>query len=171
MLIFIFNTSLGRNPVRLTPGLNIQIPFYHQVSRLDLRESSISIPNVRSYFTFGHKSNYSVNNNMTASRIHCWQCASLFKSNQFIFPQIPHYQVPVLCSGSLFYRVFDGYKVNHSIWPQLGEITDNFQACFEVSDVEQNVKNTGMSAVRSVLGTFTYDQVGYFLILQSSIWK
>ena len=37
-----------------------------------------------------------------------------------------------------------------------------FQACFEVSDVDLNIKNTGMSAVRSVLGTFTYDQVRYF---------
>jgi hypothetical protein len=35
----------------------------------------------------------------------------------------------------------------------------HLQACFEVSDVNLNVKNTGMSAVRSVLGTFTYDQV------------
>ena len=35
----------------------------------------------------------------------------------------------------------------------------HLQACFEVSDVDMNVKNTGMSAVRSVLGTFTYDQV------------
>jgi len=95
--------SLGRNPVRLTPGLNIKIPLYHQVSKLDLRESSISIPNLPGY---------------TADN------------------------VPVLCSGSLFYRVFDGYK-----------------ACFEVSDVDINVKNTGMSAMRSVLGTFTYDQV------------
>ena len=47
-----------------------------------------------------------------------------------------------------------------------GEITEDFKACFEVSDVDENVKNTGMSAVRSVLGTFTYDQVRYFLILQ-----
>jgi regulator of protease activity HflC (stomatin/prohibitin superfamily) len=95
--------SLGRNPVRLTPGLNIAIPLYHHVTKLDLRESSISIPNLPGY---------------TADN------------------------VPVLCSGSLFYRVLDGYK-----------------ACFDVSDVDLNVKNTGMSAVRSVLGTFTYDQV------------
>ena len=51
-------------------------------------------------------------------------------------------QVPVLCSGSLFYRIKDSYK-----------------ACFEVSEVEKNVSNIGTSAVRSVLGTFTYDQV------------
>jgi regulator of protease activity HflC (stomatin/prohibitin superfamily) len=53
-----------------------------------------------------------------------------------------HTQVPVLCSGSLFYRIKDSYK-----------------ACFEVSEVEKNISNIGMSAVRSVLGTFTYDQV------------
>ena len=44
---FYLYISLGRNPVRLTPGVNVKIPFYHQVTKLDLRESSISIPNVR----------------------------------------------------------------------------------------------------------------------------
>lgn len=52
--ILIFFISLGRNPVRLTPGVNIKIPFYHQVSRLDLRESSIAIPNVRHQLRFGY---------------------------------------------------------------------------------------------------------------------
>lgn len=33
------------------------------------------------------------------------------------------------------------------------------QSCFAISDVGENVKNTGTSAVRSVLGLFTYDQV------------
>ena len=41
------------------------------------------------------------------------------------------------------------------------------QACFEVSDVDINVKNTGMSAVRSVLGTFTYDQVCLVLLFSN----
>lgn len=95
--------SLGRSPVKLTPGLNIAIPFYHQVTILDVRESSVNIPNLPGY---------------TADN------------------------VPVLCSGSLFYRINDSYK-----------------ACFEVSQVEQNVQNIGTSAMRSVLGTFTYDQV------------
>lgn len=54
-------------------------------------------------------------------------------------------QVPVACSGSLFYRITDGYK-----------------ACFAVSDVQANIQNTGTSAVRSVLGHFTYDQVRAF---------
>ncbi|KAF5366177.1 hypothetical protein D9758_005811 [Tetrapyrgos nigripes] len=60
-------------------------------------------------------------------------------------PKLPGYtsdNVPVVCSGSLFYKVTDGYK-----------------ACFGVSDVHENIKNTGTSAMRSVLGTFTYDQV------------
>ncbi|KAJ7471267.1 hypothetical protein B0H11DRAFT_1376656 [Mycena galericulata] len=95
--------SLGRNPVRLTPGLNINIPIYHALHKIDLRESSISIPNLPGY---------------TADN------------------------VPVSCSGSLFYRITDGYK-----------------ACFDVSDVQNNIRNTGTSAVRSVLGHFTYDQV------------
>ncbi|KAJ7083635.1 hypothetical protein B0H15DRAFT_417083 [Mycena belliarum] len=95
--------SLGRNPVRLAPGLNLNIPVYHSVQKIDLRESSISIPNLPGY---------------TADN------------------------VPVSCSGSLFYRIVDGYK-----------------ACFAISDVQNNIKNTGTSAVRSVLGHFTYDQV------------
>lgn len=95
--------SLGRSPVKLTPGLNVSIPFYHQVTILDVRESSVNIPNLPGY---------------TADN------------------------VPVLCSGSLFYRINDSYR-----------------ACFEVSEVEKNVQNIGTSAMRSVLGTFTYDQV------------
>jgi len=95
--------SLGRNPVKLTPGLNIAVPFYHQVTKLDVRESSATIPNLQGY---------------TADN------------------------VPVLCSGSLFYRIKDSYK-----------------ACFAVSEVEKNVQHIGMSAMRSVIGTFTYDQV------------
>lgn len=95
--------SFGRNPIRLEPGLNIKIPGYHTVLDVDMRESSISIPNLPGYTSDN---------------------------------------VPVTCSGSLFYRIVDGYK-----------------ACFEVSDVQANIKNTGMSAVRSVLGSFSYDQV------------
>ncbi|KAF8874434.1 hypothetical protein BD779DRAFT_1566795 [Infundibulicybe gibba] len=96
--------SLGRDPVRLSPGLNIKIPLYHTVLHIDLRESSIAIPNLPGY---------------TADN------------------------VPVTCSGSLFYRIVDGIR----------------HASFDVSDVQSNIRNTGMSAVRSVLGHFSYDQV------------
>ncbi|KAJ7856697.1 stomatin family protein [Mycena olivaceomarginata] len=95
--------SLGRDPVRLRPGLNLNIPIYHSLQKIDLRESSISIPNLTGY---------------TADN------------------------VPVTVSGSLFYRISDGYK-----------------ACFAISDVQNNIRNTGTSAVRSVIGHFTYDQV------------
>ncbi|KAF8178501.1 hypothetical protein BJ912DRAFT_984034 [Pholiota molesta] len=95
--------SLGRDPVKLSPGLNIKIPFYHTLTVLDIRESSVNIPNLSGY---------------TADN------------------------VPVLCSGSLFYR-----------------ITDSYRATFAVSEVEKNVQNIGTSAMRSILGTFTYDQV------------
>ncbi|KAF8908197.1 stomatin family protein [Gymnopilus junonius] len=95
--------ALGRKPVKLTPGLNINIPFYHTLTVLDVRESSVDIPNLPGY---------------TADN------------------------VPVLCSGSLFFRITDSYK-----------------ACFAVSEVTRNVQNIGTSAMRSVLGTFTYDQV------------
>jgi len=51
-------------------------------------------------------------------------------------------KVPVTCSGSLFFRITDSYK-----------------ACYAVSDVHENIRKTGTSAMRSVLGAFTYDQV------------
>ncbi|KAJ3990426.1 hypothetical protein F5890DRAFT_1398829 [Lentinula detonsa] len=109
--------SLGRNPVRLTPGLSLKIPVYHSVEVVDLRESSILIPN-----------------------------ACLFNSICLLYmTRLPGYtsdNVPVICSGSLFYRIIDGYK-----------------ACFSVSDVHANIKNTGTSAMRAVLGQFSYDQV------------
>ncbi|KDQ63516.1 hypothetical protein JAAARDRAFT_29538 [Jaapia argillacea MUCL 33604] len=50
--------------------------------------------------------------------------------------------VPVLISGSLFYRVRNSYD-----------------ACFAVHDFRENVKNIGTSAIRSVVGHFTYDDV------------
>ncbi len=51
-------------------------------------------------------------------------------------------QVPITVTGSLFYRIIDGYK-----------------ACFKVTDLERNIQNFGTSAMRAVLGTFSYDQV------------
>lgn len=110
VLLIIANTllSLGKSPVKLNAGLNIAVPGVHTVLKLDMRESSIVIPNLPGY---------------TADN------------------------VPIICSGSLFYRVVDSYK-----------------ACFGVSNVHENVKNTGTSAVRSVLGHFTYDQVCFVLI-------
>ncbi|KAK0186634.1 hypothetical protein F5146DRAFT_1066690 [Armillaria mellea] len=95
--------SFGRNPVQLNPGIRLNIPVYHTIQKVDLRESSISIPNLPGY---------TLDN------------------------------VPVSCSGSLFYRIVDGYK-----------------ACFEVSDLQNNIRNAGTSAMRAVLGTFSYDQV------------
>ncbi|TFK27346.1 stomatin family protein [Coprinopsis marcescibilis] len=95
--------TLGRNPVPLKPGLRVAVPMVHTIMNIDMRESSISIPNLPAY---------------TADN------------------------VPITCSGSLFYRVVDSYK-----------------SCFDVSNVHENVKNTGTSAVRSVIGHFTYDQV------------
>ena len=57
-------------------------------------------------------------------------------------------QVPVTCSGSLFFRITDGYK-----------------ACFAISDVEKNIQRTGTSVMRSVLGAFSYDEVFAFFYL------
>ncbi|KAF8876677.1 hypothetical protein BD779DRAFT_1677704 [Infundibulicybe gibba] len=91
--------SLGRDPVRLSPGLNIKIPLYHTVLHIDLRESSIAIPN----------------------------------------PTMSPSPVPAPSSTESW------MDIRH--------------ASFDVSDVQSNIRNTGMSAVRSVLGHFSYDQV------------
>ena len=61
-------------------------------------------------------------------------------------------QVPVTCSGSLFFRITDGYK-----------------ACFAISDVEKNIQRTGTSVMRSVLGAFSYDEVFTFLFTSPNL--
>ncbi|KAG8964529.1 hypothetical protein FRC03_001695 [Tulasnella sp. 419] len=35
--------SLGRNPVKLEPGLQIALPLYHTIQEIDLRETSVNI--------------------------------------------------------------------------------------------------------------------------------
>ncbi|GJE98700.1 stomatin family protein [Phanerochaete sordida] len=50
--------------------------------------------------------------------------------------------VPVVISGSLFFRVENSYH-----------------ACFSVDNFEENVANIGTSAMRSVIGHFSYDEV------------
>ncbi|KAF8529389.1 stomatin family protein [Gautieria morchelliformis] len=50
--------------------------------------------------------------------------------------------VPVVISGSLFFRVRNSYD-----------------ACFSVHDFHSNVQNIGTSAMRSVVGHFAYDEV------------
>ncbi|KAE9387514.1 hypothetical protein BT96DRAFT_1005050 [Gymnopus androsaceus JB14] len=92
--------SLGRSPVKLNPGINFNIPIYHSVQVVDLRESSISIPKLPGY-----------------TSDNC---------------------VPALYSIELWMGI---------------------RACFSVSDVLKNIENTGTSAMRAVLGQFSYDQV------------
>ena len=50
--------------------------------------------------------------------------------------------VPVVVSGTLFYRIVDPYK-----------------ACFEVQDYHSSVENVGMSSARAVIGTLLYDDI------------
>jgi len=95
--------SLGTNPTRLSPGLHINLPIYHELRKIDLRECSLAISDLPGYTSDN---------------------------------------VPVTCSGSLFFRIIDGYK-----------------ACFAISDVENNIQRTGTSVMRSVLGAFSYDEV------------
>ena len=49
--------------------------------------------------------------------------------------------VPVIISGSLFFRVRDSYH-----------------ACFSVDNFQQNVANIGTSAMRSIIGHFNVIQ-------------
>ncbi|KIJ53737.1 hypothetical protein M422DRAFT_241981 [Sphaerobolus stellatus SS14] len=95
--------SLGRNPTKLSPGLSLNIPIYHTIIRVDLRENSVNI-----------------------------QELTAFTSDN----------VPVVISGSLFFRVQNSYD-----------------ACFSVGDFQMNVKNIGTSAVRSIVGHFSYDDI------------
>jgi len=95
--------SLGRNPVKLNPGLRIALPIYHTVMNVDMRESSANIKNLTAYTSDN---------------------------------------VPVTVAGSLFFRVKDSYH-----------------ACFSVNEVHNNVKSIGTSAIRSVIGYFSYDDV------------
>lgn len=50
--------------------------------------------------------------------------------------------VSVLISGSLFYQVNNSYD-----------------ACFKIQDYDHNISNLGMSAMRSVVGLFQYDEI------------
>ncbi|KAI0090636.1 hypothetical protein BDY19DRAFT_723895 [Irpex rosettiformis] len=95
--------SLGRNPVKVNPGLRLNVPFYHQILEVDMREQSATIKEL-----------------------------SGFTSDN----------VPVSVSGSLFYKVSNSYD-----------------ACFAVDNFAQNVAYIGTSAMRSVIGHFTYDEV------------
>ncbi|KAI3595154.1 band 7 protein [Moniliophthora roreri] len=91
------------SPTQLKPGMALNIPLYHEIRKVDLRESSISIPDLHGY---------TIDN------------------------------VPVTLSGSLFFRISDSYK-----------------ACFDISDLYNNIRNAGTSSMRAVVGTFSYDQV------------
>ncbi|EJD03876.1 stomatin family protein [Fomitiporia mediterranea MF3/22] len=95
--------SLGRNPVKLEPGLSLMVPLYHTIQEVDMRETSVNITDLTG-----------------------------FTSDN----------VPVLVSGSLFFRVKDSYD-----------------ACFSVDNFKKNVANIGTSAMRSVIGHFSYDEV------------
>jgi hypothetical protein len=35
--------SFGRNPTKLKPGLHLSVPLYHEVTTVDLRETSVRI--------------------------------------------------------------------------------------------------------------------------------
>jgi regulator of protease activity HflC (stomatin/prohibitin superfamily) len=95
--------TLGRSPTKLMSGLHLNIPVYHELRTIDMRETSCAISDLTG-----------------------------FTSDN----------VPVVVSGSLFWRVYDSHK-----------------ACFSVEDYEKNVKAVGTSAMRSVVGYFSYDEV------------
>ena len=111
--------SLGRNPTKLPPGLRLAIPIYHTVQASDQRTFA------RLYSLTSLLGLQKVDIRETSVNI---QDLSAFTSDN----------VPVVISGSLFYRVRNSYD-----------------ACFSVGDFQANVKNIGTSAVRSIVGHFT----------------
>jgi regulator of protease activity HflC (stomatin/prohibitin superfamily) len=100
---FCYRELLGSNRVLLKPGLRINIPVFHKIHRVDMRENGSNIENINAFT----------------------------KDN-----------VPVVLSGTLFYKVFD---------PEL--------ACFGVSNYQNSVMAVGESAARSIIGRFEYDHI------------
>jgi regulator of protease activity HflC (stomatin/prohibitin superfamily) len=122
---------LGSNPKLLEPGINIKIPFLHKLQNVDMRETAIPIGLPK-------------------------QCKKMFLENDKEFKKRRDYEnhntkklqcftsdnVPVDISGSLFYQIKDAFK-----------------SCFNINNSEERVADIGTSAMRSIIGTFEYDEI------------
>ncbi len=98
-----FREFLGRNRVKLEPGIHIKLPILHTIRKVTFRETRQPIDKIVAYT----------------------------KDN-----------VPVLASGSLFYKVTDAHK-----------------ACYEVQHYWDAIYAVGISAMRAVIGQFEYDEI------------
>lgn len=98
-----YREFLGQNRIRLEPGLRLNIPIFHQLYKVSLKEHIANLDNQNAYT----------------------------KDN-----------VPVVVSGTVFYKV-----------------TDVEKAVFSVSSSYQAIKSVGESSFRAVIGRFDYDEI------------
>lgn len=98
-----FREFLGKDRVKLEPGIHVKLPFFHTVRAVTYRELRQPIDHIIAYT----------------------------KDN-----------VPVLASGSLFYKVTDAHK-----------------ACYEVVNYVDAIFAVGISSMRAVIGQFEYDEI------------
>jgi regulator of protease activity HflC (stomatin/prohibitin superfamily) len=98
-----FREYLGKDRIKLEPGIHLRLPFFHTITKVEMREMRQPIDKIIAYT----------------------------KDN-----------VPVLASGSLF------YKINN---PQ--------KACYEVVNFVDAMYAVGISAMRAVIGQFEYDEI------------
>ncbi len=98
-----YREFLGKNRVKLNPGLRINLPIFHHLYRVSLKEQYVNLDNQSAYT----------------------------KDN-----------VPVVVSGTVFYKVVDPEKV-----------------CFTIGHPIGAVKSVGESSFRAVVGTFDYDEI------------
>jgi regulator of protease activity HflC (stomatin/prohibitin superfamily) len=98
-----YREFLGKNRVKLNPGLRINLPIFHNLYRVSLKEQFVNLDNQAAYT----------------------------KDN-----------VPVVVSGTVFYKVTDAEKV-----------------CFTIGHPIGAVKSVGESSFRSIVGRFTYDEI------------
>ncbi len=98
-----YREFLGKNRVKLNPGLRLNLPIFHQLNRVSLKEHFVNLDNQAAY---------------------------------------TQDNVPVIVSGTVFYKVIDAEKV-----------------CFTIGNPVGAVKSVGESSFRSILGKFTYDEI------------
>ena len=95
--------TLGQNPVKLDPGLRLMIPFLHSVQEVDMRETSVSVAEGATQDRKSHP--------FHRLQVNITDLAGFTSDN-----------VPVLVSGSLFFRVKDSY---HACFRYISSPSDN----------------------------------------------
>lgn len=123
--------TLGKTPTLLNPGFHIRIPLYHSLEKVDMRECTVSIgtPPEKDKYHKEDSENEPIFNKERYDKMYKLQC---FTSDN----------VPVDISGSLYYQVNDAMK-----------------SCFNVNDYKTRISEIGTSTIRSIIGTFEYDDI------------